>query len=219
MAHPFPRVAALLAALAAAPASQGLSINWGDAFGGNDTTDTGDAVDASFTFELGTFGSFIPEVSNMADWRANWKAMDISSCNETLRVALSTVTLLHTPEFVGNPAYYTSNFYDGSGSEGPHFFDSEQAYIWIYNDLAVEENSSSQWALFTRLPDWRLSVSSGGEGPAFPLNWYVPDSTESPLGSSSNSPSASFTTQAVPEPLVSVFLAVAGLLVILRRRH
>ena len=197
--------------------AQGRSINWGDGFLGTDLTSTLTPIDSSFAFELGTFGSFIPDAENVLNWRMNWKILDTADYNDSLKNFSSTLVLEYHAPSAGEPAYLTS-------TENPavHFAEGEQVYIWIYNDLA--QSTGTEWALFTNAPAWTLPSGPPSGQPDLPANWYVPDANTTPAGN--HTPVAgidSFQTSsfaAIPEPGCALLLVSAfGLTLQFRRRH
>ncbi len=196
---------------------QARTINWGDAFLGTDVTSQNVSLDGTFTFELGTFGSFDPDAGNVTDWRTNWKLLDTEPYNSSLMFASSQVGLGYVPAADGDPAYLTSDYYAAGLS--PHFAEGEQVYIWVYNSLSP--TPGSEWGLFTNAT-WTLPTGAPTGQPELPVNWYIPNSTESPYGSTSVvSGQDSFQTEgfaAVPEPDGALLLGLLGLGIILRRR-
>ena len=203
-----------LSVLSAAQA-QGRSINWGDGFLGTDLTSTSTPIDSSFGFELGTFGSFIPDANNLQDWRMNWKILDTAVYDDGLKHASGTLTLDYHAASGGDPAYLTS-----SENPTPHFAEGEQVYIWVYNDLA--QTPATEWALFTNTPAWVLPTGAPSGQPDLPANWYVPDAN-TPLAGATTTVSGlpSFQTSSfasIPEPDGSLLVALIGLGLMLRRR-
>jgi hypothetical protein len=208
----------------------GWTIEWGDDFFGTDTTSTGSLLDGSFSVELGTFGGYVPDAANPWDWQQYWKPMDFVSYNPATRNFAGQVQLtFHDQPPGGEADYFTSDYVSPGGGAAPHFYEGEQAYIWIYNSRSPA--GSVEWALFTRQatqsqqkPNWLLPVGDGGPQ-AFPLLWYVPGTDASPAGSVSvpQSGPSSFSTERIaapiPEPSAAVALIAAGTILILRRRN
>lgn len=89
-------------------------------------TSTGAALDSSFTFQLGTFGSLTPTQANIDQWETNWKLLNVGNWNSGNQAFGNTFTF--------NPDGTVSGL---SGSAT--FTEGEQAYLWV--------RSGNEWAL------------------------------------------------------------------------
>jgi len=209
---------------------QAATINWGSAVLSSLYDSTGALLDDSFTFELGTFGSFVPTELNIYQWQANWKPLDRAEApasgggwNSSMGYFTSSVTLQS----------------DGTSSEAttwslPAFTFSagELAYIWTYNIQTLVPNST-EWALFTNAfdgnsaDDWLLPSPSNQTN--LPWDWRLANATFTPFGAIddtqgpgdySNDPGIldlQTHTTPVPEPASALLIALAGMLSFMRR--
>ncbi len=146
----------ILIGLAAASPGRADTVNWGSSFGGVHVESDGDALLATFTFEIGTFGStFIPDETNVDLWSANWKVLDAATYNDTLNIFTDSFDLLDHPTL---PGQVVSNSPD---ADPVNFSQGEQVYIWVYNtDTAAP---GSEWVLITD------NDGAGGD------DWVIPD--------------------------------------------
>ena len=220
-----PLLAALLLSLLPAVAR---TIDWGNAVADTLVDSAGLSLDDSFTFELGTFGSFTPTASNIADWASHWKVFDraeapaASGWNSTFSFFNSTATLL-----VG-----------GQSSESPPllpytFLAGEQAFIWVYNVLNIDP-AQTQWALVTNdssdsnaADDWLMPVP--GDKTDLPLEWRLSGASavvfgglhdqQGPGDYTSNPGVFDLQTAAVPEPSGAVLLLLGAGFLSRRRRQ
>lgn len=119
----------------------------------------GNALDATFVFELGTFAStFTPNETNMDQWAANWFVFDAAISGSGWNPAGQEVT--------GSVEHTTS-----SGSTSPYatpgatFDQGTTAYLWVYNSKDLNTN-----------PEWALLVDvDNGANLYYP--WEFPDPT------------------------------------------
>jgi hypothetical protein len=215
----------LLLALSALPA-RATTIDWGNSAGDVLLSSNGVPLDDTYIFELGSFGGFTPTGLNQGDWLANWKPLDraqapaASGWNSAASFFSSSVTLLD----------------GGISSESPPlpaftFAPGEQAYIFVYNSLALD--GVSEWALITNngldgnaANDWLMPNAVGKT--AIALEWRLSDaSTVIHGGVNSMQGYGNYTfdpgtfdlqTHTVPEPAGVLLMAVAGLHLLRRRR-
>lgn len=203
------------------------TIDWGGSVNGLLYTSNGIALDASFTFELGTFGdTFVPTQFNMELWTANWKVFD-----RAIAPALNGWD--PATQFFSGTATLQTN---GTSSESPPlpaytFAQGEQAYIWVYNGLTID--ALSEWALVTNnsldgnaLDDWTMPAHS--DHTLQPLDWRLSNATGVPFGGLNDvegpgqytvtPPSFDLQTHVVPEPASALLVGIAGLLAMRRRR-
>lgn len=118
------------------------TIQWGGAIGLEDYTSNGGTLsNATFSFELGTFGSsFSPDISNATDWALNWKTLDSGPYNDVFNYLTSSVILVDNSTFAIG----------------------EHAYIWIYN--STTPSPTAEWALVTNeagAEPWEIPDTSG----------------------------------------------------------
>lgn len=225
-----PRILHLIAALlllASGFRSEARTINWGSAVGDTLLTSNGVLLSDVFTFELGTFGGFVPSVSNLDQWGANWKIFDraiapaIDGWDSGSGFFSGTATLEADGTSDSSPPLPAFTFTEG-----------EQAYIWVYNTLAVD--STTEWALVTNnsldgnpLDDWLMPAHSAQVQQ--PLEWRLSNATEVPFGGLNDDegpgdytvtpPSFELQTHTVPEPSSILLAMLAGLAGISRRRR
>lgn len=209
---------------------QAVTINWGNDVLSSLHDSSGALLEDSFTFELGTFGVFIPTEFNMSEWEANWRPLDRAQApvgggwNSAMGYFTSSTTLQS----------------DGTSSEAATwsfpaltFSAGELAYIWTYNTQTLVPNLS-EWALFTNGFDgnatdhWLLPSPTSQTN--LPWDWRLTDATFTPFGAIndtqgpgdySNDPGVfdlQTHTTPVPEPASALLIALAGMLR-LRRRH
>lgn len=205
---------------------QSRTIEWGSAVGDTILRSNGLALDDSFTFELGTFGLFIPDQSNLHLWQANWKVFDraVAPALNGWDSALGFFDGVATLET------------DGTSSNAPPlpsftFAEGEQAYIWVYNGFNID--SLTEWALVTNnaldgnaLDDWTMPAHADQTG--LPLEWRLSNATRVPFGGlndlegpgdySVTPPAFDLQTHAVPEPASALLVGIAGLFSLFRRR-
>jgi hypothetical protein len=235
MKHFLPLLALLLSAwLTSTPSpASAQTIYWGSATNDFLFDSTGSPLDSSYSFALGTFGSFTPDDTNMDQWLTNWKVLD----------------LVTAPAASGwDPAqgFFSSSFTflsDGTSSRGPDlgtgfvFSPGEQAYIWAYNSQTM--NIGTEWALITNntsdgsaaddwlipaLPDpcncisgadsleWRLSTASQPDFGGLNDQYGPGNVTNTP-------PTYSLQTAILPEPGTSLLVLTAATLLLPRRRR
>lgn len=178
-------------------------------------TSSGGTFDASFTFELGTFDSFAPDLSNIDQWTSHWKLLNVGNWD------------------VGDQAFgntFTFNT-DGtvSGLAGSATFsEGEQAYLWV--------RSGNEWALVTDFSGadstsrWVLpSMSIVNAGGAF--IWDLPTADTAVMGGVNDLQSGAFhsydpapgfrlQTAVVPEPGSAIMIGLAvGMMGLVRRKR
>ncbi|GEP42211.1 PEP-CTERM sorting domain-containing protein [Brevifollis gellanilyticus] len=207
----------------------GTSISWFDGSGDVIVNPTGTALDSSFIFEIGTFGSFVPTDNNLDQWAANWKVFDRAVIGDGWNPAEGYFTSFAQLSETGTPGLGQSSF------SAETFQSGEVAYLWVYN--ALDLVPTSQWALV------RDSTNGPGSG-----SWLMPtaddnavDSTDwdllqanqailgmvngvmgpgdyTPIGNPGGG-AAWLQLAAVPEPGSCLLLGVAGLLGLWRRKR
>lgn len=202
------------------------TIDWGSAVGDTIVQSNGVALDNSFIFELGSFGSFVPTEANLDLWQINWKVFDRA-------IAPAANGWDSANGFFSGTATLQSN---GTSSDSPPlpsytFAEGEQAYIWVYNGFTID--ALTEWALVTNngldgnlLDDWAMPAHA--DQTALPLDWRLSNSTQVPFGGLNNveGPGAytvtpqtfELQTHAVPEPASALLVGIAGLIFQFRRR-
>lgn len=204
------------------------TIDWGSSVGGSILDSNGVALDDSYIFELGSFGSFIPTGDNLDQWQSNWKPFDRATApaangwNSTFSYFASSATLLNGGVSDSSPPLPAYSF-------APN----EQAYIFIYNSLNAY-NFLSEWALITNnsldlntADDWLFPVP--GDKTEMPLEWRVSGANAVIYGGVNNQQGAGnytvdpanfdLQTHAVPEPAGALLIGITGFLTLLRRRR
>jgi len=205
------------------------TLNWGSPFSESFTSNLadsqGNALNDTYTFEIGTFGDgFNPNAANAADWYTHWKAFDAASFSEgTFDPATGYVTATAdmNPSGFSTSPDATSNTFNFSGLE---------AFLWVRNSNSPGTNS--EWAL-VRAGSWTFPTADPECCPSeFPVNWSVSDLTsEVPVyggqggiqGDGVHSVSGSYFIQtytfaAVPEPSAVLMIGMAALALARRRR-
>lgn len=217
----------LLVTLATAT-TQARTINWGSSVGDTLLDSSGSALSDLYTFELGSFGGFVPDQSNIELWSDNWKPFD---------QATAPLKFSSADGFFSSSADLLSG---GTSSASPPlpsftFSQGEQAFIWAFNTktLAV---GITEWALITNdsgdglsTDDW--TFPSPADHSATPLEWRLPVASHVIFGGLNGvegpgvytPPGTNFelqthTISVVPEPSGALLIALAGLVVRLRSR-
>lgn len=122
------------------------------------TDSRGELWDNSLTFELGTFGAeFRPDTSNLVDWAANWKTLDVTNYNAEYGYFAGVFRLEHD---------YTSS---GAGAvPGEVFGVGEQVYVWVYQGGRELTATPDEWALI-RNDVWKVPETH--DPIALPMLW------------------------------------------------
>ena len=119
--------------------TQGSTIFWGSLFNDVLVDSAGNALDASYSFELGTFvPGFTPTSENLPDWGANWKTFDAVQDGAGWSPG---------DQFVEGTVNHTLTGGSDSGAAVPTdtFAQGSQAYLWVYN--SKDYATTSEWAL------------------------------------------------------------------------
>ncbi len=137
---------------------QARTINWGTSVGALLYDSAGVKLDDSFSFDLGTFGSFVPDATNLSEWGLHWKPFDRAT-------APAASGWNSAAGYLASSANHES---DGTSSESPPlpsltFAKDEQAYLWAYDSLTYA--AGAEWALITNNAS---DGSSTGD-------WLMPD--------------------------------------------
>jgi hypothetical protein len=200
------------------------TISWfnaeGDVLAAADGSST---LDASFTFEIGTFGnSFIPTDQNLHEWSTYWKVFDRAVTGDGYNP---------TTDYFTSNATLQSNGQSSAGFGTSTFATDEVAYLWVYNSLNLLP--SSEWALVRDSSNdstsaWAMPVSDVGNPSSLDWDLFNADSSvfgqvngfmgggiytpiSEPLGV------AWLQTAAVPEPSSAMFLILTATLAMRRR--
>ena len=211
-----------------ASVAQARTIVWGTDVNSLLIDSSGALLDSSYTFELGSFGSFMPTSNNLDEWLANWKVFDRATApgangyNPTAGY-VSRSAVLEADQTTAN----TSLPQDVTFQQG------EQAYIFVYQGLDL--NSVFEWALVTNdssdgnsADDWLFPVSDTRSPDA--LDWKINGATTAVFGGENGvqGPGDYTGTQpgfvlqtagAVPEPGSALFILLSGLLLHFRRKR
>lgn len=147
------------------------SINWGSSVGSALYDSSGASLGDSYTFEIGSFGSFVPTASNMNLWVANWKVFDRaeapagSGWNSALGFFASSANLKTNGTSSKSPSLPAATFAQG-----------EKAYIWVFNTKALD--AGTEWVLVTNdaadgngADDWKFPAPS--DQTSLPLDWRL----------------------------------------------
>ena len=208
------------------------TIEWGSEVFANGLSSTGGSV-AGFNFELGTFGTFIPDETNMPLWRDSWKLLDSTTYNTTTKLFTDTATLVYN----SSNSTWSPSAVDVPPPAPPQlpnqFAEGEQVYIWVYNNTNMD--ATTEWGVYTRTgsvdplnPNWVLPAGPGSQT-ALPLFMFTADANATPFGGTPNvtgpgeftPPVGVFSFQThsfVPEPGSVFMLALAGSMCLVRRR-
>jgi len=169
-----------------------LTINYTSPAFGSGVNSSSVALDASFTFALGSFGAFTPTTLNEASWVANFTVVPTSGT---------------TPWDAGFVQYSGSAVLSSNTTP---FTAGSQLYVWGYNTQTIA--SGTEWLLLTNV-NWMVASTAGTP---LPLSFDASDSgTIAIVGSNIVVPGVSATLQtasiaAIPEP--STYAAIAGVL-------
>lgn len=214
----------LLLLLACLPSARASTIFWGSNFSDNLFDSNGQPLGSTYSFEIGSFGSFVPTYQNVDQWAANWKVFDRAYDPDAN--GWNSVDQF----FVGTVDHNTS-----AGSDSPDanpadvFTQGEVAYLWAYNSKSIVP--SSEWALVTD----GTTVGNTGNEWIFPdpadttgsFNWNLSDASSAIIGGANDvrgpgtysaTPGVfSLQTAVVPEPGSALLLISAALTQLFRR--
>jgi hypothetical protein len=210
---------------------QASTISWGSDTESLLFTSGGSLLDSSYTFEVGTFGDFIPTSTNTDQWFDNWKRFDRAttangSWNPGAGWVSANVTVLDgTDPLVTTDIVSSSAFADTSKT----WLVGEKAYIFVYNNATI--TPTTEWALVTD-PSWTLPGSSTHS--SITVDWTVNLAGQPILGGNenvgfvgtrtvnpgfSNLQTSTVNPAAVPEPSSVLLVGAVGLLGLLGRRR
>jgi|JI6StandDraft_1071083.scaffolds.fasta_scaffold00569_12 hypothetical protein len=142
------------------------TVFWGSPFNSVLLTSNAQPLDGSFSFEMGTFGSFVPTFQNVDLWSSNWKIIDRAfdptpaDPNDGDPEGWNVVDQFFVGTVVHDSLGHSDSPYAGPTDV---FAQGEKVYLWVFNDKA--NIPGTEWALVT---------NTGGTGdPA--REWEVPD--------------------------------------------
>lgn len=171
------------------------------------------AMDASFQFELGSFANgFTPTLANLSLWQTNWVVFDTAVNGDGWNPA----------PFVSNYASAATAVTAGgsnitSDQTGNAFTVGQQAYIWTFNTKTI--NPGAEWSLIVNNA-WTYPTPDALN--PIPVEWTLSDTGNTAIAGATTTDTNTFVstlqTQAVPEPGSALLIAVAGVLIRLRRR-
>lgn len=187
-------------------------ISWSSGVGDNFLQADGvTPMDGSFTFELGGFSSgFTPTLANLSLWQTNWVVFDTAADNNGWNPGAGYYSGTATA-VAGVGSNITSS------NTGQTFAIGQQAYIWTFNSKSVDVGS--EWSLIKNTA-WTYPVAD----PFNPndLQWTLSDVGNAAIAGGTSTDGNTFIstlqTQAVPEPGSALLVAVAGVMIRLRRR-
>lgn len=201
------------------------TIFWDSAFNDRLFDSQGNSLDDSFSFELGSFGGFVPTFENMHQWAANWKVFDRAFAPDA--EGWNSVDQFFTGTVVHDSLGHSSS---PDAIPTDVFAQGETAYLWVFNSKAIQP--SSEWALL-------LDASSAGnlaniwafpdpaDPPGTSYTWQLADADTAIIGGVHNVQGAggysanpglfSLQTAVVPEPGTALLVALSGLVFIMRR--
>ncbi len=212
----------------AATAEASRSINFGSTLNATNLQSDGSPMDVTFTFELGVFSDFVPQLENIDLWTADWTALQDSAGNPAAAPYDSSPLFPGASVFVNN-FEGTAQIIENVSDPGSPYAPGSQAYIWGFTSREV--GVQSEWILLTNAA-WILPVVPDDGMPSpFSLDFAVSDAgTVATVGSvnpdyatAGDTPhlvSARVVPQAVPAPEpASALLVLIGAGTLLARRR
>ncbi|WP_395742929.1 PEP-CTERM sorting domain-containing protein [Prosthecobacter sp.] len=219
-----PRLFCLALALAWTHGAQASTVFWGSNFNDNLYDSSGNALDSTYSFEIGSFGTFVPTYQNIDQWQANWHVIDrafdpdSNGWNSTEQF------------FVGTVGFNTDGTSDSPDANPADVFtQGDVVYLWVYNSLSIVPGS--EWALVTdgspvgdSADDWIIPDPADTSSS---FNWQLTDANSAVIGGAngvqgpggySTTPSVfSLQTAVVPEPGSALLLLAAAAAHLTRR--
>lgn len=164
------RFLCLALALVWTQGAQASTVFWNSMFNDALFDSAGNALDSSYSFEIGTFGdsftSFIPTYQNVDQWAANWHVID--------RVFDSDPNGWNWPEqvFAGTVGLDGNNISDSPEADPAfQFTQGSVVYLWAFNSKNIVQGS-----------EWALVTDGSSLGDSSPDDWIIPDPADT-LGS------------------------------------
>jgi hypothetical protein len=204
------------------------TFNWGSAVFSDLVDSSGNTLDDTYIFELGSFvNGFTPDETNTSSWIDNWQVFDAAAYNGIEETGDDGIYGYFTST-VNMNAGGTSD--SASLTTGALSFEGLDAYMWVRNsDLAVE---GSEWML-TRADAWVFPAPDDdccGNGP--PIEWSTSDlsSIDTPVWGTQGGvagggvvyDNGNYTLQTatfVPEPSSMLLVMSSAIMLIIRRRR
>jgi hypothetical protein len=214
-----------LLSLASVPGLRASTIFWGSLPNDHFFDSQGNALNGSYTFELGVFiSTFTPTLSNMDQWAVNWRVFDAATAGSGWDVV---------GQELSTSADHLSNSTSSSGDAplGYQFLQGTKAYLWVYNSKSI--SLTSEWALVTddntatnTYQPWLIPDPADTGGSA---DWQTRDLDTALYGGVNDVQGpglfsvtpGTFTiqTHAVPEPGSALLCALAASLLLCRTRR
>ena len=196
------------------------TISWGSDFSSFPIpellTSGGTPLDATYSFEIGSFGSFTPTLSNISDWQANWKVFD-RSYDPTPADSGDGDPFGWNPGmfFVGVETLNASGGSDSPDANPTDVFGvGEVAYLWAYNSKSIVPGS--EWALVmdsnNSPTSWQFAAPTDPDSA-----WSLATADTAIIGSVNPSSVLALQTAPVPEPGSAFLLFVAAATHLIRR--
>lgn len=217
------RILCLALALAWTQGTQASTVFWGSAFNDSLFDSAGNTLDSTYSFEIGTFGTFAPTYQNVDQWEANWHVIDRAFDPDSNGWN-------STEQFFGGTVDFDLSGHSSSPDANPTdvFTQGDVVYLWAYNSKSIVP--SSEWALLGYgadsnntgdpwvIPDPLASVSP---------NWNLSDAHDTIVGGANDiqgpgtysaTPGVfSLQTAVVPEPGSALLLLAAAATHLIRR--
>ncbi|CAN5373920.1 hypothetical protein BH23VER1_BH23VER1_18340 [soil metagenome] len=162
----------VVAAVTATTADASQTINFGSTLNATNHQSDGSDMDATFTFELGVFGSFVPDEGNIDLWSANWTAL-LDSDGDPAAALYDPSPLFEGSSIRINNFEGSAQIVDNLSDPSTPYQPSTQAYIWGFTGR--EAGVDCEWILLSNAA-WQLpAVSDDGMPSPFTLDWAVSD--------------------------------------------
>lgn len=148
-----------------------ITINWGTGISfGRIVESDGSTIPSpanGFSYEIGTFGSFVPTESNIDQWAANWHVFDGDP--NFFQLGSTNYGLYFDSAGLSSSQKTNSNY---SGADTSYTFSpGQQAYVWVFNNNDYNSiNTSTEWALYTQLIDGSSTIDKA---------WQMPNASSS----------------------------------------
>lgn len=228
----FGLTAALGMLLLAVPSSRASTIFWGSDFNDLLYDASGQPLDGSFSFEIGSFANgFVPTTDNINDWAANWKVFDRAFDPTPNDPDDGDPEGWNTADqfFVGT-VEHTSSGGSSSPDANPSsvFVQGEIVYLWVYN--TKDRNTDTEWALVTdgsglgdSANDWVFPDPADPASTSY--DWQLADADEAVFGGLNGTTGGGLPYRLqtslvpVPEPGTLVFGGCAVLAALFSRRR